>query len=116
MTERLTRTTFAVALEVDGQRTDHEVQVRPVDQMVAEQVAERYQLGPIKAAPISHTIAWIFCALVREKLYDRQFGDFRTDLYAFEPVGEEDVDPTRPATSGSDSPSPSVSAEAPTFG
>lgn len=116
MTERLTRTTYAVALEVDGQRSEHQVQVRPVDQMVAEQVASRYGLGPIKDAPISHTIAWIYCALVREKLYAGEFGNFRTDLYAFESGEEVDVDPTTPDTSGSDSPLHFDSAEAPTTG
>lgn len=118
--KRLTRPKYLVALG-DGAET-LEVDIAPGDQFRAELEAGKWGLPKIGDAPQLHTALWCYCALLRLKLYAGDWPTFKnTDLYAWEPVRDEDgeqvetpVDPTQGATSGSDSSSATTSPESPT--
>lgn len=83
--------------------THHVVAVTSGDQLRAELEAGRQRVE-LKGNPFHATALWLWAAAVRMGVYERKFGDFRTECVSWEPVERdpdrngEPVDPTGAST------------------
>jgi hypothetical protein len=94
----ITRRSYLVELEVDGESIEHTVELRHADQLRGELEANKHGLPALNEAPLNHTTVWIWCALVRSGYYAGDFRQFKlVDLVGFEAIKESavDVDPTQ---------------------
>lgn len=115
---KLTRPKYLVALAGHEDEEPLEVEIAPGDQFRAELEAGKWGLPGLADAPQQHTALWVWCSLVRQKLYAGDWPTFKaTDLYAFHAASDEEeaVDPTQEApTSASASASPTGSPDSST--
>lgn len=80
---------FTLADDADTYR----VEIRPADQIVAEQTAARLGLGEMSATPLSHTYLWVWAAARRSGIHADEWPTFRDRLAAVEPVRDINGDP-----------------------
>lgn len=109
----LPRLTYLIELESQPDVV-HTVEIRPADQMVAEQAGLRFGLGPMKQAPMTYTHVWMWAAMRRLGLYDGEWPSFQADVIAAEPTQEtsaglkdpEEMPTLDPTTAGPSTASP----------
>lgn len=116
---KLTRPKYLVALTGHEDEDALEVEITPGDRFRAELEAGKWGIPSLEEAPTQHIALWVWCSLVRQKVYAGDWPTFKNeDLYTFQGTNDEQeasVDPTQEAaTSASASSSPTGSPDSST--